>query len=138
VDKSVKDEIKGKAYRIVHCLGALESFQEALGHVDARKHSTFRRGMVQQIQRLADGHKMTKENFPREGELPKKGNGESAGYFHAFKRISVRGYCWRSKRLENTWFISRYVYKDYQKLKVRDTERLGKNWTRIEMNGNER
>ena len=44
MDKSVKDEIKGKAYRIVHCLGALESFQEALGHVDARKHSTSRRG----------------------------------------------------------------------------------------------
>jgi hypothetical protein len=28
----------------VHCLGALESLQEVLGHVDARKHSTSRRG----------------------------------------------------------------------------------------------
>jgi len=138
VDNSIRDEIAGKAYRIVHCKGAKEALEEALMHVEAKKRATFRRGMAQQIQRLADGHRMSSENFPKEGELPKKTNGESAGHFHAFKRIPVRGYCWRSKRLENTWFISHYVYKDHQKLKARDTERLGKNWTRIEVNGDER
>lgn len=94
--------------------------------------------MAQQIQRLADGHPMTKENFPKEGRLPNKPNGDSAGYFYAFKRIPVRGYCWRSERLKNTWFISHYVYKDYQKLKAKDTDRLARNWTRIEVDGDER
>lgn len=138
MDNEFKDEITGSAFRVVHCEGARESFEQALKRVEARKHGSFRRGMVQQIQRLADGHRMSGENFPIEGELPKKLNGESAGHFRALKRIPVRGYCWRSECCENTWFISHYVYKDYQKLKARDTERLGKNWIRIEVNGDER
>jgi len=64
--------------------------------------------------------------------------GARKSFEQALKRIPVRGYCWRSERCENTWFISHYVYKDYQKLKARDTERLGKNWLRIEVNGDER
>jgi len=138
VDNNVRDEVVGSAFGVVHCEGARESFEEALKRVEARKQKSFRRGMTQQIQRFADGHRMSSENFPREGGLSKKANGDSAGHFHALKRIPVRGYCWRSERFENTWFISHYVYKDYQKLKARDAERLGKNWIRIEVNGDER
>jgi len=138
VNSQSRDEVQGAVYRVVHCLGARESFEEALRHVEARKQGSFRRGMVQQIQRLADGHPMTRENFPKEGKLPNNANGEGSGHFHALKRIPIRGYCWRSERHENTWFVSHYVFKNYQKLKAKDTDRLGKNWTRIEVDGDER
>lgn len=72
------------------------------------------------------------------GKLPNNANGEGSGHFHALKRIPIRGYCWRSERHENTWFVSHYVFKNYQKLKAKDTDRLGKNWTRIEVDGDER
>ncbi|KAA0875941.1 hypothetical protein E1H14_03430 [Nitrincola tapanii] len=94
--------------------------------------------MAQQIQRLADGHRVSRENFPKEGELPKKRNGKSAGYFFAFKRMPIRGYCWQSECHPDTWFISHYVFKDYQKLKAKDVDRVAHNWIRIEVDGDER
>ena len=134
----VKDEFQGAKYRVVHCSGALESFFQSLTHVETHKGTALKRGMVQQIQRLADGHRMSRENFPREGELPKRIDGSSAGYFFALKMLPIRGYCWQSDSHPNTWFISHYVYKDYQKLKKRDETKVAENWTRIEVGGNER
>lgn len=134
----IKDEFQGAKYRVVHCLGALESFHQSLIHVETHKGKALKRGMVQQIQRLADGHRMSRENFPREGSLPKRNDGTHVGYFFAFKRLPVRGYCWQSDSYPNTWFISHYVYKDYQKLKNRDEAKVAENWTRIEVDGNER
>jgi hypothetical protein len=135
--QNLEDEYHGSSYRIVHCKGALDSLNVALDRVPKHKQKSFIRGLSHQINRLANGHKMSSENFPKEGELPKCNGGEKNGHFHAFKKKPVRGYCWRSKRFNNTYFISHYVLKDYQKLKERDTQIVAKNWHRIEESGDE-
>jgi len=43
-----------------------------------------------------------------------------------------------SEKHSNTYFISHYVYKDYEKLKTKDTKKIGNNWNRIEVDGDER
>ena len=137
-DDKPKDSYQGSKFTVIHCEGALESYVDALNSVNARRHKSFTRGIIQQIKRLADGHRMSKENFPQEGDLPKRKGQQKAKKFNALKRIPIRGYCWLSERFENTYFISHYVYKDYDDLKKSDTKRVGDNWRRVEENGDER
>lgn len=128
---------KGKRYTVVHCEGALDTFRHAIRSVTAKKAKSLTNGMVLQIKRLADGGEMSSENFPLEGPLPSRPGQQGSGKFNAFKRIPVRGYCWRSDRVPNTWFISHYIYKDFNDLDERDTKKVGRNWRRIEENGDE-
>ena len=127
----------GSKFSIKHCKNALESFEDALTHVDSRKMKAFKRQMAMQIQKLADGHRMSKENFPQEGELPCLPGKRKGKKFNALKRIPIRGYCWLSDKYPQTYFISHYVYKDYGKLKDKDTTIVGNNWLRIEVNDDE-
>lgn len=90
------------------------------------------RGLVTQIQRLADGFNMSADNFPHEGVLP------CGGRYRALKRIPLRAYCWLSKRKSATYYISHYVYKDFDKLKRRDTDIVCDNWKRVEVDNRER
>ena len=135
--RKIQKSFEGKKFKVIHCKGAIESFEIAMSHVDPHRRKSFKRGMVMQIQRLADGHRMSKESFPQEGDLPKRNNQSTTKKFNALKRIPIRGYCWLSTVIPNTYFISHYVYKDYDKLKEKDTSIVGKNWTRIEVNGDE-
>lgn len=135
--KKLQKIIIGTTFRAVHCKGAIDSFNDAVSRVEARKQKSFERGMIQQIQRLLDGHRMSKENFPPEGDLPTSKGQKSTKTFNALKRKPVRGYCWLSERCPNTYFISHYVFKNYDKLKERDTTLVGNNWIRIEVNGDE-
>jgi len=132
---ALEHEYRGRKFRVVHCVGAKESFDEAAKRLTAAKAKSFARGIVQQIMRLADGHKMTKENFPAEEKLPKQAGNKR---FHALKRKPIRGYCWLSTKYPNTYFISHYVFKDYQKLADRETDRVRENWIRIEEKGHDR
>ncbi len=138
----LKDSYKGSKFTVIHCEGALESYVTALNSVNAgkegKKHESFTRGIILQIERLADGQRMSRENFPQEGDLPKRKGQQKAKKFNALKRIPIRGYCWLSGRHNDTYFISHYVYKDYDDLRPRDTNRVGVNWRRIEENGDER
>jgi len=136
-DDKPKDGYKGSKFTVIHCEEALKSYVAALSSVDARKRKSFTRGITQQIERLADGHRMSRENFPQEGDLPKRKGQQRAKKFNALKRIPIRGYCWLSDRHENTYFISHYVYKDYDDLREGDTNKVGANWRRIEENGDE-
>lgn len=135
--EKMQRKFKGKKYTVIHCDGAIESFEAALAHMPRNKARSFRRGMSQQIQRLADGHRMSKESFPQEGDLPKKPGQNKTKKFYALKRIPIRGYCWYSEKHGDTYFISHYVFKDYQKLKKSDTDVVGDNWLRIEVNNHE-
>jgi len=123
---------------VIHCEGALESYVAALNSVDARRRKSFTRRVMQQIERLADGERMSRENFPQEGDLPKRKGQRRAKKFNALKRIPIRGYCWLSGRHKNTYFISHYVYKDYDDLRESDTKKVGANWRRIEESEDER
>ena len=135
--RKLENSYKGSKFEITHCDGAVASFDEAMTHVDARKRQTFTRAIEMQVQRLADGHRMSKENFPQEGELPKRKGQQKAKKFNALKRIPIRGYCWLSDKYPSKYFISHYVYKDYDKLKEKDTHKVKDNWTRIEVGSDE-
>ena len=137
-DDKPKDRYKGEKFTVIHCGGALDSYKAALSSLDSRKQKSLTRGMILQIERLAAGHRMSKENFPQEGDLPKRKGQHKAKKFNALKRLPIRGYCWLSDKHKNTSFISHYVYKDYNKLKESDTNKVGVNWKRIEENGDER
>lgn len=130
-------EYHGAKFRVVHCRGAMDSFDAALKHCQKGKANSLRRGMEQQIARLADGHRMSKENFPSEGDLPKLSGHTSAKKFNALKRKPIRGYCWLSEKYLNTYFISHYIYKNFQKLNSKDTDRVASNWKRIEVDEDE-
>ncbi len=134
----LKESYKGSKFTVKHCEGALESYDSALNSVDARRRGSFTRRIIQQIERLANGHRMSRENFRQEGDLPKRKGQQKAKKFYALKRIPIRGYCWLSERNKDTYFISHYIYKDYDGLKEKDTSRIGNNWWRIEENGDER
>jgi hypothetical protein len=134
---TVRSRYAGRAFTIVHCRGALESFEKAISGLPKRKRESFTRGMILQINRLANGERMSKDNFPREGLLP---GDEHHGkkHFFALKRIPVRGYCWKSTQQPNTWFISHYILKKKDKLADSDTQKVCNNWHRIEIENDER
>lgn len=117
---------------LIHCDEALQSWENALASVKPHERKGFVRKIEHQINRLLSGQRMSEENFPREGKLP------DGSYFHALKKIPIRGYCWLSSSRRGTYFMSHYVYKDYQKLKEKDTDKVCFNWTRIEMQGDEK
>lgn len=71
-DKKIQNNFEGEKFKVIHCKGAVESYEESLRHVDSQKRKSFTRSMIIQIQRLADGQRMSKENFPQEGVLPKQ------------------------------------------------------------------
>jgi len=129
----LKDSYQGSKYTVTHCKGALKSFEKALQSVEARKRAKFIRLIELQIQRLADGEPMSKDNFPPEGDLPKKTGQHHTNKFHALKRIPIRGYCWLSEKVGNTYYISHYINKDQDGLDTNDTTKVGNNWKKIEL-----
>lgn len=136
-ETNLKKQYAGHKFTVIHCEGAIKSFQSALASVDARKHKAFIRGLIQQITRLANGERMSQENFPKEGVLPNKPGQSGTKNFKALKRIPIRGYCWLSETQENTYFISHYIAKKRGKLDPADTKRVGANWRRIEVDEDE-
>ena len=131
-DGTLKDSFKGSKFTVIHCKGAVDSYYEALKSVDTRKHDRFTRAMIIQIKKLANGGRMSKENFPQEADLPKKVGQQHTKKFNALKRLPLRGYCWLSEKYENTYYISHYVHKAKGKLDKRDTAKVRNNWKKIE------
>lgn len=136
-DTKLKKEYAGEKFTIIHCEGAIESFYSALASVQAGRRQKFTRALIQQITRLADGHRMSQENFPQEGALPNKVGQSGSKKFNALKKIPIRGYCWLSEIHKNTFFISHYIAKKQNKLDPADTNKVGANWRRIEVDGDE-
>ncbi len=77
---------------------------------------------------------MSSDTFAPEGNLPARSAHKK---FYALKRLPIRGYCWQSTNIKNTYFISHYISKDFQKLKDKDIIKVHNNWNRVEVNGHE-
>lgn len=124
-----KDDVfksyKGLSYNIIHCEGAKKSFSDAIAAYPD-KRDLYTAQMTAIIKRLADGHRMSHENFPQEGELPDK------SHFHALKKIPIRAYIWLSKKTPSTYYVSHYVFKNYQKLKKSEIKKVCNNWRKKE------
>jgi len=117
---------KGSKFHIIHCEGAVESFNHAIAKHPKNRRIQYKAQMTAIIKRLGDGGRMSNENFPQEGELPDK------SHFRALKKIPIRAYIWLSKNISNTYYISHYIYKDFDKLKKSDIDKVCNNWRKIE------
>jgi len=126
----------GRKFTVRHCEGAIDSFAKAVSGVPKGQRDKYQRWMLLQIKRLADGERISNDSFPWEGELPGLA-GRPKKKFRALKKIPVRGYCWKSERHENVYYISHYIHKKKNSLDSNDTTKVGNNWTRIEVDGNE-
>lgn len=84
-----------------------------------------------QIERLSSGKRSADLSVRKEGSLPSY-NGKPAKNFWAIKRIPIRGYYWESERMFMTYFISHYIYKDFDDLHDSDVTKVCNNWDRIE------
>lgn len=118
----------GKALTVTHCNGAIESFDKCVATLNSKTVDLLRRKLIIQINRLADGGRLPREQFPPEGSLP---NGKN---FWALKhtRVQLRGYTWISIRVKKTYFISHYIYKKAEQLAASDVVKVCNNWKRIE------
>jgi hypothetical protein len=105
-------EYQSKRLKLVHCKGARKSFERAVLAINPKKREAFTRGILLQFERLLDGQPMSSENFPSEGKLP------DGAKFFAFKRIPIRGYCWRSSINPDIYYVSHYIAKKQQRFVI--------------------
>lgn len=134
---NIQQRFQGESLCLVHCVGAAKSFTEAMSHFRPNKIASFKRAMEAQMRRFVDGHRMSKENFCKEGPLPHRVGQNGTKNFYAFKKIPIRAYGWYSETKPNTFFVSHYVYKNFDDLRDSDVNIVGRNWIRIEVEGNE-
>ena len=116
---------RGEVFTILHCKGALKSYGKAIARTGKKKRVVEKRLSIL-LNWLGNNVEMSKENFPKEGLLP------DGSHFRALKKIPVRAYLWRSSKFPRMYFISHYVYKDYDDLHPTDTEKVCNNWRLIE------
>lgn len=133
MDKDLLKNCQGTARKIVHCKGAKESYWDEITRkrIKASKARSLASRLSAYIERHANGDRLSKQNYRKEAELPRR-PGKDNGYFYAIKNIPIRAYGWESTRLRRVFFISHYVYKDYDDLHSRDVLKVHENWRRIE------
>lgn len=129
-------KITGSRLSIVHCTGAWESFLEAIESLPFGRRDAMKATMDMLVRRLSNGERLSKDSFPQEGSLPSY-QGKPAKQFYGFKKIPIRAYGWYSERVPQTFYISHYTCKKAQKLSEKDTLKVQRNWTRIEVNSDE-
>lgn len=122
----------GDCYKVIHCSGALESLKKAIRSVTpAKKQKSMVVSIRLQIERLGSGMRTPDLSVRKEGMLPSY-NGKKAKHFWALKKIPIRGYFWESERCHMSFYISHYIYKDFDELRDSDTQKVHNNWDRIE------
>ncbi|WP_205955187.1 hypothetical protein [Pantoea stewartii] len=123
---------KGDCHQVVHCTGALKSLAAAIKSVSpTKKQRTMYMSLQLQIERLSSGKRIADLSVRKEGLLPSY-EGKPAKNFWAIKKIPIRGYYWESERVFMTYYISHYIYKDFDELQASDTDKVCNNWKRIE------
>jgi len=68
-DKLQKEHV-GLKFTVPHCEGALQSYLKAVSKVPKGQRQKYQRWMIMQIQRLANGERISNDSFPWEGDLP--------------------------------------------------------------------
>ncbi len=123
---------RGECFTLVHCEGAIKSLTESLKSISpAKKQKSMIISLKLQIERLTSGKRSAELSVRKEGLLPSF-KSRPPKNFWAIKKIPIRGYYWESERKEMTYFISHYIYKDFDQLHDSDTKKVCNNWNRIE------
>lgn len=128
----VKSTFKGECHTVTHCVAAMKSLSEAIKSVSpAKKQKSMMISLQLQIERLSSGKRTPDLSVRKEGLLPSY-DGKPRKNFWAIKKIPIRGYYWESERIFMTYFISHYIYKDFDDLQDSDIQKVCNNWDRIE------
>lgn len=123
---------EGECHTVIHCEGALKSLAVAIKSVSpTKKQKRMIISLRLQIERLSSGKRTPDLSVRKEGLLPSY-EGKPAKNFWAIKKIPIRGYYWESERVFMTYFISHYIYKDFDELQDSDVTKVCNNWDRIE------
>lgn len=106
-----------------------ESLREALTHIDSRKHDSFKARFVALSRYFADEAPLrVPDRWNTEGELP------DGKHFYAIKADRIRAYGWFSSQEPGVFYISHFAFKKGAKLAEEDTNRVRRNWRKIEKN----
>ncbi|MES4612989.1 hypothetical protein V2154_10435 [Ewingella sp. CoE-038-23] len=128
----VQVTFKGECHTVVHCDGAIKSLAVAIRSVSpSKKQRSMMISLQLQIERLSSGKRTAELSIRKEGLLPSY-EGRPSKNFWAIKKIPIRGYYWESERVFMTYFISHYIYKDFDDLHDSDVKKVCNNWDRIE------
>jgi hypothetical protein len=128
---------EGECHTVIHCKGALKSLAVAIESVSpTKKQKRMIISLRLQIERLSSGKRTPDLSVRKEGLLPSY-EGKPAKNFWAIKKIPIRGYYWESERVFMTYFISHYIYKDFDELQDSDVTKVCNNWDRIERESHE-
>ncbi|KAB8132771.1 hypothetical protein FNH10_16330 [Raoultella ornithinolytica] len=129
----IPESYKGEAFEVKHCGGALKSLAQAIKSVTpTNKRKSMLINLKLQIERLASGKRSADLSVKMEGLLPSY-KGKPSKNFWAIKKMPLRAYYWDSERTPMTYFISHYIYKNFDKLDDADTQKICNNWTRVEV-----
>lgn len=80
-------EYVGKKNRVVHCKGAIKTYEQSLTKVQSGKRKSLTRQLILQIERLARGERMSSQNFAAEAALPNASGGKN--FMRLKKSLSV-------------------------------------------------
>ena len=128
----VQSTYKGECHTVVHCSGAMKSLAIAIKSVSpTKKQRAMMISLQLQIERLSSGKRAPDLSVRKEGLLPSY-DGKPGKSFWAIKKIPIRGYFWESERVYMTYFVSHYIYKDFDELHDSDVQKVCNNWDRIE------
>jgi hypothetical protein len=140
-EQNIVRERKGASKTVIHCEGAKKSLDKALDSVKpSKKRQRFLNFLELSLDRLANGDRlagMPHDGVPdnqkpvKEGALPGL-LGHTTGHFWAIKKIPIRGYGWDGVKNRTHIYISHYVYKDQQSLSKADTDRVHRNFRKME------
>lgn len=122
--KKIDDDcIIGSHFTIEFCNGAQDSFNVAISRIaPVVKRQKYKAIMYNLLNNLSNAKRLSQGTNVKEGALPDKSN------FRALKKIPIRCYFWCSKRHKGRIFVSHFIYKDFDKLDKKDTQKVVKNW----------
>lgn len=104
------------------------SWQEALGHVQAKKHAGIWAKMRARRKLFANnGQLRSPDHWNTEGKLP-----DGAHFFAIKPDNKIRAYGWFSTRHQGVFYISHFAFKKGRKLASKDRNRVIANWRDIE------
>lgn len=116
---------QGLKLRIEFCNGCDTSLDQALAGFGQVKHRAQAKAKIRVLlEQLADTGKLkTPKAFNTEAPLP-----DSAGHFYAVKHHELHAYGWYSQAHPGTFFVSHFTYKNWNKLRDADTDRVHRHW----------
>ena len=135
-EKMVVSDWPGSKYDLSHCDNrkAKGSYDEAMKHLRTNKQRSVETQFRVMYRRFVNGQRMSRGSLVKEAALTGTGgrNGGKDLHFYAFKKIPVRSYFWYSPTVTRNVWVSHYLFKDFDDLSAKDTQKVRNKFQSIE------